>query len=83
MSRRREGIVLLMVGALVLAVTAYVNYETISEAYGAGPPYYSRTTNMDKWSNPWPELLVGNVVAALVARLILRAGIRKVREHRQ
>lgn len=83
MSGRGEGMVLLVIGTLVLVAAALASYEAISEAYGAGPPYYSRTTNMDKWSNPLPELLVGDGVAALVGGLLLRAGIRKIRTHRQ
>lgn len=81
MSGRGTGILLLVLGMLVLVMAAFVNYEVISEAYGAGPPYYSRTTNMDKWNNPLPELLVGDAVAALVAGLLLRAGIRRVRTY--
>ena len=40
----------LVVGALWFSTTLWL------EAYGAGPPHYSRTTNMDKWSNPVPVI---------------------------
>lgn len=52
---------------LVLAVTVAVfNVISLNEAYGGGPPYYSRTTNMDKWSSPLPVLVVVDVIAGLM-----------------
>jgi len=44
-------------GLLVLvgAIVAF-NAINLTEAFGNGPPYYGRTTNMDKWSNPLPVL---------------------------
>jgi hypothetical protein len=65
--------VLVVVGALLL-----VHVRLLSEAYGDGAPYYGRTTNMDKWSSPWPALatLDAFAVAALVA---WRVGRRRVR----
>ncbi len=40
---------------LVLLIVAF-NAINLTEAFGNGPPYYGRTTNMDKWSNPLPVL---------------------------
>lgn len=37
-----------LLGAGLCLVTAWINFSALSEAYGSGPPYYSRTTNMDK-----------------------------------
>lgn len=56
----------------LLGFVAWLNYDALSEAYGSGPPYYSRTTNMDKWNNPVPGLVAIDglsllVVAAAVA----------------
>ncbi|MGF6921852.1 hypothetical protein [Paraburkholderia sp. 40] len=61
-ARFLAGVVLL---ALVVAVAA-VNVINLDEAYGSGEPYYSRTTNMDKWSDPLPVLAVVDGVAVNV-----------------
>jgi hypothetical protein len=81
MNARGWGFFLIVLGVLILGAAALVSYEAVGEAFGAGPPYYSRTTNMDKWSNPLPELLLGDAVAVLAGGLLMRAGIRKVRTH--
>lgn len=44
------------------AVDAWV----LLEYYGDGPPYYGRTTNMDKWSSPFWILVVVSVCALIV-----------------
>lgn len=63
---------LLILGAIV-AFTTYFNYASITEAYGSGPPHYSQTTNMDKWRDPWPILLIVDVIAvALVGFISVR-----------
>jgi multisubunit Na+/H+ antiporter MnhC subunit len=79
MSRRSGGTFLLVLGMLFLATAAFVNYEALTESYGAGPPYYSRTTNMDKWRDPLPELLIGDVVVVFIVGLLFRSGIRRIR----
>lgn len=81
MNTRVWGLFLIVLGLLVLGAAALVSYEAINEAFGAGPPYYSRSTNMDKWSNPLPQLLLGDAVAVVVGGLLFRAGIGKVRTH--
>ena len=78
MSGKGAGILLLALGLLTLAGAAFVNYEALAEAYGSGPPYYSRTTNMDNWSDPAPELLIGDVVALFVSGILIRVGLRKL-----
>ena len=83
MSRKNWAVVLLTLALMVLTGAAFVNYEALTEAYGAGPPYYSRTTNMDKWSDPLPELIAGDAIALLVAGLLFRAGIRRIQAHQQ
>ena len=40
----------------VVVATAAVNVCSLTEAYGNGAPYYSRSTNMDKWTDPLPIL---------------------------
>ena len=56
-----------------------MDYGILREAYGAGPPYYGRTVNMDKWSNPAPELAVvnGMGLGAIAAVLIVTRRARK------
>ncbi len=50
--------------AVVVVVVAF-NAFNLHEAYGSGPPYYSRTTNMDKWTSPIPVLGVLDVLATI------------------
>jgi hypothetical protein len=56
----------------VIVVVGWANYIALNEAYGYGPPHYGRTTNMDKWSDPLPRLLVINgIAAAIVLGIVL------------
>ena len=67
----------------LIAVLAWASYGVILESYGSGPPYYGRTTNMDKWTNPVPGLLAiglpGLVLAGGLAYLALRLRSRAKR----
>jgi len=65
------------VGFVLIAVIA--TYLALSEAYGSGPPYFGRTQNMDKWSNPIPVLAVVDLVCVAAAVLLWRAGNRLLR----
>jgi len=49
-----------------LGFVAWLSYDSLSEAFGSGPPYYSRTTNMDKWHNPIPGLVMLDGLALLI-----------------
>ena len=49
-----------------MGAAAWLNVTTLSEAFGSGPPYYGRTTNMDKWQNPFPWLAVIDLFALLI-----------------
>ncbi len=51
--------------ALVVLIVAF-NAVNLTEAFGNGPPYYGRTTNMDKWSNPLPVLAGVDTIGILV-----------------
>jgi hypothetical protein len=66
--------------ALLLAGAAFVSYEALVEAYGSGAPYYSRTTNMDKWRNPLPEIVFADLLVAAVAGVLVWSGARKLRK---
>lgn len=50
----------------LLALILLFNLASLWEAYGPGEPYYGRSTNMDKWSDPRPLLLAVDGGAALV-----------------
>ncbi len=60
--RRRA---LLVVALAYGAVLAILDAALLDEAYGSGPPYYGRTTNMDKWDSPAPLLALLNGGALL------------------
>lgn len=56
--------------ALAVAIVGLAGWLTVTEvreAFGEGPPYYGRTTNLDKWSDPRPRLLALDGAALLVA----------------
>jgi hypothetical protein len=53
-------------GAIIVAVVALFVYTNVTEYFGDGPPYYGRTTNMDKWENPVPLLLALGIPGLVV-----------------
>lgn len=59
--RMAFGVTLLALVALIVAF----NVVNLAEAFGSGPPYHGRTTNMDKWSNPLPVLAVIDALGVL------------------
>lgn len=64
--KNHAGILFAMALLALLILVLMFNIINLKEAYGKGPPpYYSRTTNMDKWTNPIPVLLVIDTVTAL------------------
>jgi hypothetical protein len=62
--------------AVVLLVGAF-NVFNLNEAYGNGAPYYSRTTNMDKWVDPLPTLVSIDAFAVLLVSATLFLARRK------
>jgi hypothetical protein len=64
----KSGIRLLVLIAMVVIVAMAIvfNWINVDEAYGSGPPYYARTTNMDKWVDPRPVLFAVDALAMLV-----------------
>lgn len=58
---KRLSFTLLSLGTVLVA--AILNVEVYSEYFGDGPPYYGRTTNMDKWSDPLPLLATFDAIA--------------------
>jgi hypothetical protein len=63
--------------ALIVGV-GVINVSVLDEAYGAGPPYYGLTLNMDKWTSPWP-LLVGIDIAALALAVVVAHLVRRAK----
>ncbi|PTB20452.1 hypothetical protein C9I57_11300 [Trinickia symbiotica] len=61
------GVALLALAGSIMAF----NVININEAFGDGPPYYGRTTNMDKWFNPLPALAAVDSLAVLVIAVCL------------
>ena len=58
---------------------AALAYAGLSEAYGSGPPYYGRTTNMDKRASPVQRLVVIDVIGIVVAAGLGYVGLRRLR----
>jgi uncharacterized membrane protein len=69
----KTALILICLVAIVTSA-AWINYTYLNEAFGSGPPYYGRTTNMDKWTNPVPTLAVIDVIAALLLLILFRVG---------
>lgn len=61
---------------VIVVLSAYVNYINIIEAFGSGPPYYSRTTNMDKWQNPTIFLVTFNLVSVLIIYFVYQMTVQ-------
>ena len=68
---------------LIIVGTGYYNYISLIEAYGRGPSYYARTTNMDKWSNPLPVLIFVDVLLVVISYLCIRFAKNKVKSNGQ
>lgn len=60
-----------ILAALVLAAATFMSYEALVEAYGSSSPYYSRTTKMDKWTDPWPEVVLIDLMALTAAATLI------------
>lgn len=59
---------------------ALAHATLLHEAYGAGPPYYGRSTNMDKWTSPWPPLFAVDACTLVVCGAL---GLRARRSKRR
>lgn len=63
--------------AAILGAAGWVTCRQLGEAYGSGPPYYGRTTNLDKWTNPWPGVLAIDAGALIIAGKLVTRRCRK------
>ncbi|MEH3040495.1 MAG: hypothetical protein PGN21_10590 [Sphingomonas paucimobilis] len=61
-----------ILAALMIGGAVWITVDMLNEAYGAGPPYYGRTVNMDKWTSPWFALIAINGLVLLIALTLLR-----------
>lgn len=61
-----------ILAALMIAGAVWITVDMLNEAYGAGPPYYGRTVNMDKWTSPWFALIAIDALVLLIALTLLR-----------
>ncbi|WP_250513111.1 hypothetical protein [Caballeronia sp. INDeC2] len=44
---------------------------SLNQTYGDGPPYYARTMNLDKWTDPLPVLAaIGAMTVLLIAVVV-------------
>ena len=71
-SKKTLKFVIRMSVLLLLVLTIYVNYHNLLGAFGNVPPYYGKSTNMDKWTNPVPYLIAMNVVVTILATIFWR-----------
>lgn len=76
----RVSLLALLIAATV-AACAWATVRVLNEAYGGGPPYYGRTTNMDKWQDPSAQLFWVNGTGLAVAAALLIA-MRRARRSR-
>ena len=66
------------IGLFILIGLVFINYAVLMEAYGSGPPYYGRTTNMDKWVSPLPRLAIIDIIG-IISLLLLAVFSRSKR----
>jgi hypothetical protein len=80
MTNKQLAALFLLAIALVTAVVVSVNYLALSEAFGVGAPYYSQTTNMDKWEDPTKILVALDLTALIVDIFLLKRAVRYWRD---
>jgi len=72
---------LLLFGCVIwFFFVVYVNVDSIVGAYGSGPPYYDRTTNMDKWESPISGLVALDIASIAAFFLIGRWAYVQIRK---
>lgn len=67
-----------LLGTGLCLVTVWINFSALSEAYGSGPPHYSRTTNMDKWVDQLPYLIPVDLLRLGIAVIAVRFSLKKL-----
>lgn len=79
MTRTIAKVIAGAVGSALLLIGIWINFEVLVDAFGSGPPYYSRSVNMDKWTNPLPYLIPADVLVIGLAVVALRFYIKNHR----
>lgn len=80
MANRFDAWLTLGLGITSLAFVGWVNVDALVEAFGDGPPYYGRTTNMDKWESPLPILAMIDIVVLVLMIPAVRWSIKSLVE---
>lgn len=71
MAKQRFRVSLYCGVLLVVLFVGAFNVLNLNEAYGDGPPYYARTINMDKWTDPRPALAAIDAVTVLLIAAVV------------
>ena len=74
------AIAVLCVCLALIGLCVFVNVDNLVGAYGNGPPYHGRTTNMDKWGNPIPFLVVFDAIVGLLVYVGIRWSLRTFKQ---
>ena len=56
MKKTHMGWLLRAASIALILIALMATYFSLTDAYGTGSPYFGRTQNMDKWSDPIPML---------------------------
>lgn len=68
----RGGRSVALLAAAMAGAAAWITAVGLIEAYDSGPPYYGRTTNMDKWESPVPFLVALDICALVIVAILGR-----------
>lgn len=79
MTKAHLGWLSYLASAAFVLIAVVATYLSLTEAYGSGPPYFGRTQNMDKWTDPVPVLVVVDLVCLAAAAILWRTGNRLLR----
>lgn len=74
--RRSFRVLVNVIATLFALICIWQSAAVLLESFGPGPPYYGRTTNMDKWQNPLPLLIPLDLLAAAVVFALVRIARR-------
>lgn len=74
-----RSVVFILLALAITCAAIWLTAVNLTEAYGSGPPYYGRTTNMDKWESPILFLVLVDGVALAVSAALLYLARRRGR----
>ena len=76
MKKTHIGWLLRAASIALILIALMASYFSLTDAYGTGSPYFGRTQNMDKWSDPIPMLTAIDLLCISAAILLWRTGSR-------